>query len=209
MPPVKKTERWPIIRCEFCSVTVRHSFIYFWIEAQDMPGATFLRGPNLELRTVTSDDYEFLLKHGNDPAIREGAPTPTPVSENDLREFVEGDDRSVQFLPCHDGTPVGFMFLFNIDSNRDHAEVGCWIAPDKQGNGHATEATNLCLEHAFEDRGLHKVIAHVFEHNDASMSVLENLGFQQEGCLREHDYIRGEYRDTHLFGLLVDEWQRD
>jgi len=173
-----------------------------------MPGATFLRGERLTLRTVTPNDYDFLHKHGNDPAIRLGAPTPTPVSEDDLAEFVEADDSSVQFLPCHDGTPVGFVFLFDINPNRDHAEVGCWIALDQQGNGYATEATALCLEHAFADRGLHKVLARAFEHNDASMHVLETLGFQQEGCLREQDFIRGEYRDTYLFGLLAEEWER-
>lgn len=173
-----------------------------------MPGATFLRGDDLSLRAVTPGDYGFLHEHGNDPAIREGAPTPRPVSEDDLAEFVEADDRSVQFLPCRDGTPVGFAFLFDIEPDRDHAEVGCWIAPEEQGNGYATEATALCLEHAFADRGLHKVFARVFEHNDPSMRVLETLGFQQEGCLREHDYIRGAYRDTYLFGLLAGEWEQ-
>jgi RimJ/RimL family protein N-acetyltransferase len=172
-----------------------------------MPGATFLRGDTLTLRTVTSDDYGFLLEHGNDPVVREGAPTPTPVSEADLAEFVEDDDSSVQFLPDRDGTPVGFVFLFDIAPSRDHAEVGCWIAPDEQGQGYATEATALCLEHAFEDRGLHKIFARAFEHNDASIHVLDTLGFQQEGCLREQNFIRGAYRDTYLFGLLADEWE--
>jgi len=171
-----------------------------------MPGATFLQGDTISLRTVTPNDYAFLLDHGNDPAVREGAPAPTPVSESDLAAFVESDDQSVQFLPCRGDCPVGFVFLFDIDPHRDHAELGCWIAPEEQGNGYATDAAALCLDHAFDDRGLHKVLARVFEHNDASMRVLEKLGFQQEGRLREHDYIRGAYRDTYLFGLLADEW---
>jgi RimJ/RimL family protein N-acetyltransferase len=174
-----------------------------------MPGGTFLRGDRLTLRAVTPNDYAFLHEHGNDPTIREGAPTPTPVSEDDLAAFVENDERSVQFLPCRDGTPVGFVFLFGIEPCRDHAEIGCWIVPDEQGNGYATEAAGLCLDHAFDDRGLHRVFSQVFEHNDASMSVLESLGFQREGCLREHDYIRGSYRDTYVFGLLADEWSQD
>ena len=173
-----------------------------------MPGAPFLRGERLTLRTVTPEDYAFLHEHGNDPAVRLGAPTPTPVSEADLAEFVETDERSVQFLPCRDGVPVGFVFLFEIEPQRDHAEIGCWIVPDEQGNGYATEAAGLCLDHAFDDRGLHRVFSQVFEHNDASMSVLESLGFQQEGCLREHDYIRGAYRDTCVFGLLAEEWRQ-
>jgi RimJ/RimL family protein N-acetyltransferase len=172
-----------------------------------MPGHTFLRGDRLTLRTVTPDDREFLLEHGNDPAVRAGAPTPTPVHEDDLAAFLD-DDAAVQFLPCLDGTPVGFVFLFDVEPHRDHAELGCWIAPDQQGEGYATEATELCLDHAFADRGLHKVLARVFEHNDASMAVLDKLGFQQEGRLREQDYIRGAYRDTLLFGLLAAEFER-
>ena len=172
-----------------------------------MPGPTFLRGDRLTLRTVTPEDYDFLLEHGNDPAVREGAPTPTPVARPDLAAFVEDDDESVQFLPCRDGEPVGFVFLFRIEPHRDHAELGCWIAPDQQGEGYATGATELCLDHAFADLGLHKVVARVFEHNDASMAVLEKVGFQQEGRLREQDYIRGAYRDTLLFGLLAAEFE--
>ena len=171
-----------------------------------MPGGTFLSGERLALCTVTPSDYEFLREHGNHPEIRIGAPVPTPVSKQDIAAFVEDDPNSVQFLACQDGTPVGFVFLFDIDYDRGHAEVGFWTVPDDQGNGYATEATALCLDHAFNDRGLHKVFARVFEHNDASMRVLESLGFRQEGCLREQDYIRGEYRDTYLFGLLNDEW---
>ena len=172
-----------------------------------MPGATFLRGETVDLRTITERDYTFLHEQGNDPAVRAGAPTPTPVGENDLAAFVDADD-SVQFLPCRSGRPVGFVFLSGLDPHRDHAEIGCWIAPREQGNGYGTEAAALCLDHAFDDRGLHKVLARVFEHNDTPIHVLEQLGFQREGCLREHDYIRGAYRDTHLFGILAGEWEQ-
>jgi len=172
-----------------------------------MPGPAFLRGSRLTLRTVTPEDYDFLLEHGNDPRVRQGAPTPTPVGRDDLAAFVEDDDSSVQFLPCREGEPVGLVFLFDVEPCRDHAEIGCWIAPDEQGAGYATETTTLCVDHAFDDRGLHKVVARVFEDNDPSMAVLEKLGFQQEGRLREQDYIRGERRDTLLFGLLAREWR--
>jgi RimJ/RimL family protein N-acetyltransferase len=172
-----------------------------------MPGAPFLRGDRLTLRTVTSDDHEFLLEHGNDPAVRAGAPAPTPVDGDDLADFLD-DGASVQFLPCRDREPVGFVFLFEVEPWRDNAELGCWIVPGEQGEGYATEATGLCLDHAFDDLGLHKVVARVFEHNDASMAVLDKLGFQQEGRLREQDYVRGAYRDTLLFGLLADEHER-
>lgn len=170
-----------------------------------MPGATYLRGERLALRTVQPSDYAFVHEHWNDPVTREGVPTPTPFTESEIASFVEDDFRSVQFLPCRDGDPVGLVFLFDVHVERDHAELGYWIVPEEQGEGYATEAADLCVRHAFEDRGLHKVFARVFERNEASMRVLEKVGFQREGVLREHEYARGEHHDAHLFGLLASE----
>lgn len=172
-----------------------------------MPGGIYVRGDRLDLRTVEPEDYAFLTEHANDPAIRTWVPAPTPISEDEMAAFVEDDDRSTPFLPCRDGDPVGLVFLFHVEPERDHAELGYWIAPDEQEAGYATEAADLCLAHAFEDRGLHKVIARVFEGNDASMHVLEKLGFEREGRLRENDYLRGEHRDAVLFGVLDHEWR--
>ena len=173
-----------------------------------MPGGVFLSGEQVELHTVTPEDYAFLHEYGNHQTVREGAPVPTPVSMQDIAAFIEEDSESIQFLVCQEETPVGFVFLFNIESQRDHAEIGLWIAPDEHGKGYGTEAIQLGLEYAFADHGLHKVLARVFEHNEASQRILKKLEFEQEGRLREHDYIRGDFRDTLLFGILASEWER-
>lgn len=170
-----------------------------------MPGAAFLEGDRLSLRTVQPEDYEFLHEYWNAPTIRYGAPMPSPISEGAIAGFVQEDGDSIQFLPCRDGDPVGFVFLFDIDELADHAEIGYWITPDERGNGFATEAADLCLKHAFDDRGLHKVIGHVFSDNEASKRVLEKIGFQKEGRLREHRYVDGEHRDMLLYGILASE----
>lgn len=170
-----------------------------------MPGATFLEGEWLELRTVKPEDYEFIHRYWNSPTVRYGAPMASPISEETIGGFVQKGDESVQFLPCQDGDPVGFVFLFDIDEMADHAEIGYWVTPDERGNGYATEAAELCLKHAFDDRGLHKVIAHAFTDNEASKRVLEKLGFQEEGRLREHRYLDGKHKDMLLYGLLKSE----
>jgi len=56
--------------------------------------------------------------------------------------------------------------------------------------------------------GTRKVIARAFGENDASHRVLEKLGFQQEGRLRDQHYINGERKDMCLFGLRRPEWER-
>jgi len=171
-----------------------------------MPGGTYLSGERLALRTVEPEDYAFLQTHWNDPAIRSWVPPGRPFQTDEIARWVEEDDGSIHFLACRDDQPVGLVFLFDIQMERDHGELAYWMVPDEHGAGYATDAADLALSVTFEDLGLHKVIARVFEGNDASMRVLEKLGFEREGRLRENDYLRGEHKDTVLFGLLAEEW---
>lgn len=180
-------------------------FLTIGAQTVRMPGGTYLRGDQLTLRTVTEADYTFVHEHWNDPESRDGMPVPTPFSPDEIAAFVQ-EDASVQFLPCRDGDPVGMVFLLDVHEARSHAELGYWIVPDARGEGYATEAARLCLDHAFRDRGLHKVFARVLAGNEASMRVLETLRFEREGRLREHEYVRGEHRDAVLFGLLAEEY---
>lgn len=173
-----------------------------------MPGAVFLRGERLTLRTITEADHEFLHTYWNDPAIRYGAVRPTPLLEGDVPEFVD-PDRGVHFLACRDETPVGTAILIDVFQEAGHGELGYWIRPEEQGRGYATETGDLCLKHAFHDRGLHKVIARTFGDNDASKRVVEKLGFEREGVLREHHYLNGEYKDMHLYGVFRSDWEAD
>lgn len=171
-----------------------------------MPGAVFLRGDRLTLTTVHPDDYNFLQELFNDPAIRRQAGVSLPLTERDVAEFVEESPDTVQFVVCLDDTPIGQVVLAEVDLQARSAELG-WIVirPADQGNGYATEAVDLCLTHAFDDCALHKVWAQVIEGNTASVRVLENLGFQQEGVLREQEYANGDFVDVHQFGLLSSD----
>ena len=171
-----------------------------------MPGAEFLRGERLSLRTIEPADHDFLHTYWNDPSIRYGAVRPVPLDSDDISEFVD-PNRGIHFLVCRDDTPVGVTILIDIFQEAGNAELGYWVVPDEQGNGYATEAANLCLTHAFHDRGLHKVIARTFGDNNASKRVLEKLGFEQEGTLRDHHDLNGEYKDMHLYGIRRTDWE--
>ncbi|WP_225335893.1 GNAT family N-acetyltransferase [Halomicrobium urmianum] len=83
------------------------------------------------------------------------------------------------------------------------------MAAEERGQGYATEAVDLLCEWAFLDRQLEKLLARVFDGNDASMRVLEKVGFQREGRLRRHYKVEGERVDAVLFGLLADEWREE
>lgn len=170
-----------------------------------MPGPVYLRGDQLTFRPVESEDKKFIQRYWNAPELRHWFAKSDPVTHDDVTDFLDTEEEEVHFLPCQDGDPVGFLWLFQIDDIASRAEIGYWIRPEDQGQGYATEAAELGLRYAFNERGLHKVMARVFEENTPSRRVLEKLGFEVEARLRDHYYIDGEYVDTYLFGLLADD----
>lgn len=169
-----------------------------------MPGAVYLDGPRLSLRTVTAEDTDFLTRYWNRPAFRHWFAKRDPIDRDSVAAIRDGDD-SVAFLPCLDGDPVGFLWLFSVDDVNGRAEMGYWIRPERQGEGYATETARLGRRYAFDERGLHKLQARVLAGNDASRRVLEKVGFEQRAHLRDHYYVDGAYVDAYLFGLLAGD----
>jgi RimJ/RimL family protein N-acetyltransferase len=56
-------------------------------------------------------------------------------------------------------------------------ELGWWIAPERQGEGLATEAGACCLEDGFGRLGLRRIVSIALEANLASRRVMAKLGF--------------------------------
>lgn len=171
-----------------------------------MPGAAFLRGADLALHTVTEEDYHYLRRHLNAESIHRWLGGNTPLDDAAVADWFEDDD-SVHFLPCRDGEPVGHAWLFRTNEQAGRAEIGYWIAPEHQGEGYGTEAARLCVDYAFDDLHCHRVMARVYEGNEGSRRIVEGLGFEREGLLREHGYAMGGYADAEVFGVLEREWR--
>ncbi|MFD6391623.1 GNAT family N-acetyltransferase [Nocardia sp. NPDC055029] len=85
------------------------------------------------------------------------------------------------------------------------AWIGYWVAKDLGGQGVATAALALGLDHCFGPVGLHRVEATVRPENLPSQAVLRNVGFREEGMLRRYLDVDGEWRDHLLVGLTVEE----
>ena len=166
-----------------------------------MVGPAYLHGDRLSLRTVESEDHAFVHEQANSPSVRRWTYWNVPRSRDEVTDYLDGRD-APHFLPCLDGDPIGYAWLMDVDETSGHAEVGFWIVQEERDSGYATETLDLVVEYAFQERGLRRLFARVFEGNDASMRVLEKVGFEREGCLREHYYVDGGPVDALIFGLL-------
>lgn len=180
-----------------------------------MPGAVFLRGDRVSLHTIEEADLDLLNENVNDPRVRRPLTSATPRTMASTEEFYEdvvSDDDSVNLLICvegDDGDPeaVGDVALFKLHERTRWGELAIAIHPDHWGEGYGTAASRLLVEYAFDERNLNRVQARVMATNDASRRIWETIGFEQEGRLRENQFVDGEYVDTLYFGLLESEWR--
>ncbi|MFC6962887.1 GNAT family N-acetyltransferase [Halocatena marina] len=175
-----------------------------------MPGATFLRGDRVALRTIEDEDIELLQRARNDPALRRGLLFRYPQNRANVETFIEetiadDDNDRLSLLICVDGEPVGSVSLFNILPPAS-GTLAYWLLPDYRGDGYATESAGLVVDYAFQTLGLHRVLAWTIDYNEASQSLLHRLGFSHEGTYREHVFRNGDFHDTEHYGLLVSEW---
>jgi RimJ/RimL family protein N-acetyltransferase len=171
-----------------------------------MPGPVYLSGDEVELRTIEREDLEFLQEMITDPAVWQGFGAPGPRNYEEMADRFEEQNTGTALVICHNGEPVGRVRLVDIDENWGNAELTCLVAPRAQGEGIATEASRLLVDYGFDYLPVNKITARTFESNDASQHVLEKLGFEREGTLREHVYHQGEYLDFHVYGLLERAW---
>lgn len=97
------------------------------------------------------------------------------------------------------------IFVSNLD-NRE-AWIGYVLNRHFWGQGYATEAAKALLTFGFEKLNLHRIFATCDPANIASAHVLEKIGMQHEGRLREHKRVRGKWRDSLLYAILDYEWK--
>jgi len=122
------------------------------------------------------------------------------LREEDLYVWVIADRESDRL--------IGNVALFALNREQKHAEIGYSLMPDFQGRGLAQEAVRMALAFAFDALGMERIEADIDPRNAPSCRLVERLGFQREGYLRERWRVNGEICDAAFYGLLRREFLR-
>ena len=82
-----------------------------------------------------------------------------------------------------------------------------WYQPNLWGTGINAEVKYLLLSQIFDDLNWNRVGFHVDTRNSRSISAMTYLGATNEGILRKHKVVQGDFvRDTQQFGITNDDW---
>ncbi|MDH2427181.1 GNAT family protein [Sphaerisporangium sp. TRM90804] len=166
----------------------------------------------LTLRRFRPEDAAAVAAYRSDPEVARYQPWDPSMSAEQSRLLVAvlagGDPLApgwFQYAIEREGVLLGDVGV-NTHDNRMQAEIGYTLAPAHQGHGYATEAVSRVVAHLFEDRGLHRLSAECDARNLRSARLLERVGFRREGLRRHHTWMKGEWTDDLLYGLLATDW---
>lgn len=120
------------------------------------------------------------------------------------------DGTRLRLLACarDDGRMVGVVSLGGIAPWPSlDCHTGYWLAAGEPGKGLMRDAVAALVDHAFEDRGLHRVAANILPANRRSIALVRALGFTREGLLRGLIEIDGLWRDHECWSMLTEDWR--
>ena len=80
--------------------------------------------------------------------------------------------------------------------------VGYWTGEPFARKGYMTAALVGLLPFAFDTINLHRVSAACLSHNVASRTLLEKVGFSEEGFARKYLRINGSWQDHVMYAVL-------
>lgn len=168
----------------------------------------------LVLRRFRAADAPVLAAYRSDPAVALyqswDAPFPLLRAETAVANFMASDPGKAGWFQyaierTADRQLIGDVAV-HLHDNLLQAEIGFTLAAEHQKQGYATEAVGAVLDRLFRLQGLHKVTGECDARNAASAALMRRLGFTQEGHLRQQTFIKGEWTDDLIFGLLAAEW---
>lgn len=179
---------------------------------QSSPG---LETARLILRPLDLQDRDFIFQHFSHPDVGryllDDVPVITPEQAEEIINFYL--DPAAQLYNRwvitmkDDGKPIGTIGFHKWSRISHRAEVGFDLTPGYWGKGLMTEALSEVVRYGFMMMGLNRIEALIYVENERSLRLVERLGFQQEGKLRDYFYQEGKYYDHYLYALLRQEWE--
>lgn len=150
---------------------------------------TNLQTERLLLRPFTIDDAEFILTLLNEPSFLRYIGDKKVRNLDGARQYIlNGPVASyerhgfglclVELRKSH--TPIGMCGLLKRDELPD-PDIGFALLPDFWSKGFALEASTAVLDDARERLKLERILAITSVDNDASIDLLQRLGFTFEG----------------------------
>lgn len=173
-----------------------------------------LETPNLILRKITPETYDFIFQHYNDNELMVffGISTKEELDKERTKhkKGLSTYNRSfVNFQIFQKQTPemIGACGFHTWYPEHYRAEIGYALNSETvKGKGIMSEALKAVIDYGFKKMDLNRIEAFIGTNNEASLRLIHKMNFTKEGHLRQHYCKNNILEDSLVFSLLRDEY---
>jgi RimJ/RimL family protein N-acetyltransferase len=164
---------------------------------------------SIQLRPWQKQDAQILAAIANNRKIWNNVrdQLPNPYSVMDALKWmnhIKVLNPEQNFAILYNGVIAGNIGCkLQEDVYRRSIEIGYFIGEEFWGKGIATEAVGLFTKYLVDNFQPIRIYAEVFEHNKASMKVLQKNGFYLESIRRKAAIKNNEIVDDYVWVKLV------
>ena len=142
-----------------------------------------LIGKEILLRSLKSEDLDFLYSIENNINYFQFSDQPKFYSKEVLKEYIENSNvpisvyNQLRFVIEHNNHAVGLIDLFDYDVKTKSAGVGIIIKEEFQNLNYGSESLGLLILFAWDELDLLYLYANIKSNNIRSIKLFEKFGF--------------------------------
>lgn len=172
----------------------------------------FLSNERVALREFAVGDWPAVHAYASQAMVCRYQPW-GPNTKIDSQKYVLQAIRDAEQQPRRryalamvvNGNLIGAGEINIKDVQHQVGEIAYVVNPAYWGQGIATEVAQILLKFGFRELEIHRIQATCDCRNIGSAKVLEKSGMTKEGRLREHLWIKDNWRDSYLYSILEQE----
>lgn len=108
------------------------------------------------------------------------------------------------FMILLDQQLVGVISFNQIEPANKAAYIGYWLDEGHQGQGIISRALQALVKKYSEEGLVRRFVIRCIVSNAASNAVALRNGFTLEGCLKQAEYLNGQFHDQNIYGRIVE-----
>ena len=170
------------------------------------------------IRPVCLSDKEALFSYRADPETYKHLSF-VPKELGDIENFIKKSPENINIpgtwfqlvvLLKETNTLIGDIGLHFLDSDSKNktVEIGYTMNPEYRNKGYAKEALREIIDYLFSTLNKHRITASIDPLNEASIRLIEKLGFRKEAHFKKSLFFHGKWVDDLVYALLLEEWSK-
>ncbi|WP_094229126.1 GNAT family N-acetyltransferase [Methanolobus psychrotolerans] len=172
-----------------------------------------LKGEHVGLRAIERSDLGMLLDYRNSPEYRRYFREYRELNNEHqnfwFEEIVMKDQKTIMFaiVELENKQLLGACGLCYIDWINKNADFSIYIGADGLyiDDEFALDAGHIMARYAFEELGLHRLWAEIYDFDDLKALFFKKMGFKLEGRHRETHWSEGKWHDSLFYSMLHGE----